>query len=118
MSLEVVGGWLAKLGWTTMIPYLVWSHKRDKTKLDATLSKKETGELIDLKIAPLEQKSDNQAQGLHDKFDLLLNIVKSDNDKNTAQRKDNNDMLHNINTNVAVIKNEVDNLKERFDKQQ
>mgnify|MGYP003657592311 CR=1 FL=1 len=114
MSLEIIGAWLIKLGWVGFIPYLTWSYQRDKVKLEETITKKEAGELIDLKLAPLEQKIDNQAAGLHDKFDLLLDIVRSDNEKNSIQRKDNTDMLHSINTNVAVIKNEVDNIKERM----
>lgn len=113
MALEVFGGWVAKLGWVLILPYLGWLHRNDKIKLDNTFTKVETSSLIDLKMAPLEQKIDNQSRGLHDKFDLLLDLVKSDNEKNTSQRKENNQMLHTISKDVAVIRNEVDNLKDR-----
>ena len=94
--------------------FILWITKTNHTKIQNTYTKEEANELIDLKVAPLEQKIDNQAAGLHDKFDLLLDIVRSDNEKNAIQRKDNTDMLHSINTNVAVIRNEVDNIKERI----
>ena len=116
MSMEIIGAWAAKVGWLLILPYLVWLHKRDKTKLDDTYTKHETSELIDLKIAPMGQKMDNQSKGLHDKFDLLLVLVKSDNETNAGRRKEDSDMLHKISTSVAVIENEVSNLKERIDK--
>lgn len=125
MSLEIVGGWLLKFGWSAIIPYLFWIKKQDKLKLDKTMSKEDTSNLIDLKIAPIEQKIDSNAILLEDKFNLLLELVKKenestrkDNEKSDLQRKENNQMLHSINTTVAVIENEVNNLKERIDTNQ
>lgn len=121
MSLEVVGAWAAKLGWTGIIPYLIWSHKRDKVKLDNTYSKKETNELIDLKIEPVRLEYNGKTDSLHEKFDdkfgTLLELVKSNNEQNTLQRKENTDMLHEIRTSVAVVENEIKNIKESQQKQ-
>ena len=111
MSAEVMLWGLVKVVAGFGGAFILWITKTNHTKIQNTYTKEETNELIDMKVAPLEQKIDNQSKGFHDKFDLLLEIVKSD----ATQRKDNTDMLHSINTNVAVIKTEVDNIKERMD---
>lgn len=116
MSGEVIASLAAKWGWTTILPYLVWLHKRDKTKLENTYTKKETNDLIDLKVDPIRNECNNRTDSLHDKFDdkfdTLLELVKTNNEQNTLQRKENTDMLHEIKTSVAVVENEIKNIKE------
>mgnify|MGYP003634340698 CR=1 FL=1 len=102
--------------------FVLYVTKSNYSKLQDTYSRKETDSLIDLKIAPLEQKIDSNAKGLEDKFDILMEIVKADNANirednalHAIQRKENHTMLQAISTDVAVIRNDVDNLKERID---
>ena len=125
MSVETIGVFVGKWIWVVIVPYLGWLKRQDKKKLDNTISRDGAKELIDLKLAPLEQKTDDNAKATNEKFDLVLDLIKTENEKDrvekeksSLQRKDNNEMLHTINTNVAVIKTEVDNLKDRLDKQQ
>tara|TARA_R110000850_G_C9809820_1_gene451288 strand:- start:110 stop:472 length:363 start_codon:yes stop_codon:yes gene_type:complete len=115
MSLEILGAWVAKLGWVVLLPYLAWLYRRDKTKLDNTITKKETGELIDLKLAPLEQKIEMQNESLNDKFDLIISIVKAESLESSVQReeaknqvKENTSLLCAIKTDVAVLKKEME----------
>tara|TARA_R110000782_G_scaffold75562_1_gene150632 strand:+ start:8938 stop:9300 length:363 start_codon:yes stop_codon:yes gene_type:complete len=115
MSLEILGAWVAKLGWVIFIPYLAWLYRKDKTKLDNTITKKETGELIDLKIAPLEQKIEMQNASLNDKFDLMVSLVKAESLESKIQRdeakkqvKENTSLLCDIKTDVAVLKKEME----------
>ena len=103
MTVEVIGGWLAKLGWTALIPYLIWDHKRGKVRLENTLSKKETVELIDLKLSPMQKE-------LTLKIDTLVEAYSGA----TAQRKETQDLLQHISLDVAVVKSEVENIKERL----
>lgn len=112
MSGEALAVVVGKWAWVTIFPYLFWLHKKDKTKLDNTYTKKETSELIDLKVEPIRQECNGITNSLHDKFDTLLDLVKSNNDQNTAQRSENNSMLHEIKTEVAVIKNDIKHITE------
>ncbi len=118
MSLELAGGLMVKFSWVVLVPYLSWLHKRSRIKLDNTISKDEANKLIDLKLAPLEIKLDNQTKGLNDKFDIILKLMqedkadaKSSNERNRIQRKENTDLLNGISTDVEVIKSELTHLK-------
>ena len=123
MSIEVITlGGLVKTLLGFFGAFLLWVIKSNYTKLQDTYSKKETDSLINLKIVPLEQKIDSNTKGLEDKFEILMEIVKADNANirkdnalHAVQRKENHDMLQTISTSVAVIKNEVENIKVRIE---
>lgn len=99
----LAGAFLGAIGWFTAT-----SHK----KLQDTYSKKETEHMIDLKVEPVKQACDSRTDAIHDKFDTLMDLVKSNNLQNTVQRKENNDMLHEIKVNVAVLSNKIENIQE------
>jgi hypothetical protein len=113
--MEVAGVWATKLGVVALLGYLGWDYRKIRKKAEDSYTKNETKELIDLKIAPVTLKMDNQSESLHDKFDLLLVLVKSDNEANAGRRKEDSDMLHKISTSVAVIETEIVNIKQRID---
>jgi hypothetical protein len=104
MSLEVVGGWLFKILGTGIIGALSWIGWLTKThnkKLQDVYTKQETDKQIDLKIAPVETS-------LSIKMESVIAATK----EATAQRKETNKMLARISEDVAVVKAEVNNLKE------
>ncbi len=107
MSLEAVGAAVLKYSWGSLIPYLVWSYKRDKVKLDSMYTKKETSDLIDLKVKVVEQSCDNRANLLDSKFNTLMDVVKA----NTATSGETKDLLVSIKTEVAVIQNDITHMK-------
>ena len=113
MSLEAVTAVAFKGLWAGGVAYIVWVH----TKIIGTFNKKETEALFDLKIAPLEQKGDATSQ----KFDSLMEVIKND----RTQREENTQLLQGIKTDVALtnndlghLKNDVESIKNRLDKQQ
>jgi hypothetical protein len=114
--MEVVGVWATKLGIAAILGYLGYDYRKIRKKAEDSYTKDETKELIDLKIVPVDLKMDNQSKSLHEKFDLLLVLVKDNTEKNADRRKEDSDMLHKISTCVAVIENDVSNLKERMNK--
>ena len=114
MSMEIVGVWATKLGIGAVVAYLGWDYRKIRKKAEDSYTKKEVSDLVDLKIKPLTQKIDTSTQGLIDKFDLLLVLVKENTEKNANRIKEDSVMLHKISTSVAVIESEVGNLKERM----
>tara|TARA_R110002153_G_scaffold58217_1_gene159646 strand:+ start:269 stop:622 length:354 start_codon:yes stop_codon:yes gene_type:complete len=103
MSVEIILGGLMKLGWTGIIPYLIWSYQKDKTKLENTYSKTETEDLFDLKMKPLLVQNEN----LEKKFDSLMELIKTD----RVKREENTGILQCIKTDVALTKNDLSHLK-------
>ena len=82
MSLEILGAWVAKLGWVTIIPYLGWLYRRDKTN-----------DKFDLMVSLVK------AESLESKIQR---------DEAKKQVKENTSLLCDIKTDVAVLKKEME----------
>lgn len=104
MSAEVGVGLGIKILWgalgtivTGAISHIYWLIKKDKDKLDNTLTKDETEQLVDLKLEPTKTKVDTI-------FDLLHTM--NENSQTTAEG------IQDIGKNVAVLKNDMEHVKE------
>jgi Mg2+ and Co2+ transporter CorA len=118
MSLETIGAFALKFGWSVFIPYILWIHKKDKTKLEDTYNKKEINDLIDLKLNPVKQSIINKHESLNSKFDLIMVMVKENNAEAKEQRKENarqakdiQKYISDISENIAVMKNNLEHLQ-------
>ena len=109
MPTEVAFVWGVKLIGGGLVTYLVglqgWITRQNHLRLQNTLSRTETAELIDLKINPLQSE-------LNLKIDQLIAATQA----GTSQRTETNDKLQQISTDMAVMKNEVVHLKENIDR--
>lgn len=82
---------------TGAVGHLYWMIRKDKTKLDQTLTKEETEQLVDLKLEPTKTKVETI-------FDLLHSM--NENSQTTAEG------IQDIGKNVAVLKNDMEHVKE------
>lgn len=82
--------------------HLYWSIRRDKTKLDNTYTKAETQQLIATTLEPTKQKVNEMSSVLQS---LLEKVEKSNTETHT--------LLSEIKTNVAVVQNDIQHLKEK-----
>ena len=90
------------------IGHIYYALRRDKTKLDNTYSRQEVNTQIDLKIKPVEvklQSYDNQLRILTELMEKAIEVQ----NKRSAE---NLGAISDIKTDVAVILNEVKNIKE------
>jgi len=95
-GIKLFGGAIMALV-TGAVGHLYWMIRRDKDKLDKTLTKEETEQLVDLKLEPTNTKVDTI-------FDLLHSMNESSH--KTAEG------IQDIGKNVAVLKNDMEHVKE------
>lgn len=110
MPTEAAIVWGAKVIGGSIVTYFVglqaWITKQNHTKLQNTLSKQETLDLINLKLDPLQTR-----------LDMKMDQVLSSSQANTSQSADIIPKLQELSENVAVVQTEVVNIKDRLDRQ-
>lgn len=107
-----------------LVGHIWWSIRRDKVKLDNTLTKAQTDDLIQLNLNPIKQELDLKIQAQNTRIDSLLTSFQASVESLHDTNKKINHKLDNIQTDVsgvkqdvAVLKNEMSNVKNRLDRQ-
>lgn len=126
-TLGAIGTVVLKFIWVPIsgfVAHIWWSIRRDKIKLDNTLSKTEAKDLIALNLAPIKQEIELKLDNQNARIDTLLSSFQASVESIHETNKTINEKLDHIQnnvsevkSNVAVLTNDLSNVKSRLDRQ-